>query len=216
MAIPVRATSPMLRRAYPLCGLGGETDTRCALGLVENNELTLEENVTEDGDANTVAGLDATEAIRSTSSCVVDVFTGNNGLVRTDTEGEVRESGRAGENVSTLTFVIFGSFDSLVVCGDGVIGYKKEGGSGVSDGVKAGGLEWSTADAVTWTCELPETFGIIYIGVGDRASVLAVVDSTKVIGTSGVVFEVSSEEGLTERWLGVVEKGILWSWGNCT
>ena len=28
---------------------------------------------------------------------------------------------------------------------------------------------------------------------------LAVVDSTKVIGTSGVVFEVSSEEGLAER-----------------
>ena len=139
--IRVRATSPMLKRTYPLCGLGGETDTRCALGLVEDNELTLEENVTEDGDANTVAGLDATEAIRSPSSCVVDVFTGNDGLVRTDTEGEVRESGRAGENVSTQAWFVLGSLDLLVVGGDGVIGYKKEGGSGVSDGVKAGGLE---------------------------------------------------------------------------
>lgn len=101
--------------------------------------MTLEEYITVNGLATTV-GLDTAEAL-GFSSCKVDVFTRDDGLVRTDTKGEIRESGRAGESVSTLGSVIGGSLDLLVVGGDNGIRYEDEGGSGISDGVYIGGLE---------------------------------------------------------------------------
>ena len=104
--------------------------------------MTLEEYITENGRATTV-GLDTAVALgcRIPSSCIVDVFTRHNGLVRIDSHGEVRESGRAGESVSTLGVVKGGPLDSPVVVGDNGIGYEDEGGSGISDAVYTGGFE---------------------------------------------------------------------------
>lgn len=77
---PMQRNSKSIK-AQSLSGLGGETETGCALGLVEDDELRLEEDVTVDGHANTTVGLDTTEAVGSSSSCVVDVFTRYDGLV---------------------------------------------------------------------------------------------------------------------------------------
>jgi hypothetical protein len=70
--------------------------------------LAFEEDITINGEANARVGLDSTEALGATGRGVIDILARDDSAIRTDTEGEVGESGRAGECVAALGGVASG------------------------------------------------------------------------------------------------------------
>jgi hypothetical protein len=115
---------------YDLC-LSGKAEAG-ALG-VENDILALEEDITEDGEANARVALDTTVAGGAASGNlgVVDQLTGDNGIVAIDGHGEVGQGGGTGEDVATVGVAVLGARDLLVVGGDNAGGEQEEGGAGV-------------------------------------------------------------------------------------
>lgn len=113
-----------------LC-LGGEAKTRSL--RVENDVLALEEDITEDGEANSRVALDTTEALGATSrdGSVVDVLAGNNGVVATNGHSEVRQSGGAREDVATSRVAVLGTGNLLVVGGNNRVREQEEGGTSI-------------------------------------------------------------------------------------
>ena len=118
------------RDLFHLC-LGSEAKTR-SLG-VENDVLALEEDITEDGEANARVALDTTVAAGATSRdrCEVDVLAGNNGVIAIDGHGEVRQSGAAREDVTTSRAAVLGARNLLVVGGDNRAIEQEESGTGI-------------------------------------------------------------------------------------
>lgn len=81
-------------RDQPIClCLGGEAKAG-TIG-VENDILALEEDVTEDGEAQAGVALDTSEAggAARLEGSIVDQGAGNNGVVTTNGDGEVGELG---------------------------------------------------------------------------------------------------------------------------
>ena len=81
---------------YDLC-LSGKAEAG-ALG-VENDILALEEDITEDGEANARVALDTTVAGGAASGDrgVVDQLTGDNGIVAIDGHGKVGQVAEQGK-----------------------------------------------------------------------------------------------------------------------
>lgn len=113
-----------------LC-LGGEAKTRSL--RVENDVLALEEDITEDGEAKTRVALDTTEAggAAGADGSVVDVLAGNNGVIVTNGDSEVRQISRAREDVATLDLAVLGSSNLFVVGGDNRVREQEKGGTSV-------------------------------------------------------------------------------------
>lgn len=113
-----------------LC-LGGEAKTR-SLG-VENDVLTLEEDITEDGEAKARVALDTTKAggAASTDGGVFDVLSGNNRIVVTNGDSEVRQISRAREDIATLSLAVLGASNLFVVGGDNRVREQEKGGAGI-------------------------------------------------------------------------------------
>lgn len=113
-----------------LC-LRGEAESG-ALG-VEDDVLALEEDISEDRKAQTRVALDAAVAGRAAVSDggVVDVFTGNDGIVASDDGSERRKFGGAGEDITTVLVAVLGSGNLAVVFGNNAVIKQEEGGAGV-------------------------------------------------------------------------------------
>lgn len=135
-SIPLRSNTRNLGR------LGSNTET-WGRGVVEDNILALDEDVTVDGEANARVGLQPTEAGRAAvrNWRVVEVAAWYNGVVAADTEGQAREGRGAREHVATVCRAIAGAADLPVVCTDDGGRGVDEGGAGVNDGVDAAGCE---------------------------------------------------------------------------
>lgn len=103
-----------------------------ALG-VEDDVLALEEDISEDGEAQAGVALDTTEAGRAAVSDggEVDVFTGNDGVVASDDGSEGRKLCGAGEDITTVFVAVLGSRNLPVVGGNDAVIKQEEGGSGV-------------------------------------------------------------------------------------
>ena len=161
-----------------------ETKTRGALRLIEDSVDALEEDVTEDGEANTSVSLDTAEAGRAggVGGSVVDVRARDDEELATDVDVEGREGGGAGEDVATVSAAALGAGDLGVVGTDSGGGEVEEAGAGVGDRVtdraSSGG---GCADAVAASSELPEAVGCGDRDVGDGASVLGAVDVAEVV-----------------------------------
>jgi hypothetical protein len=115
---------------YDLC-LSGKAEAG-ALG-VENDILALEEDITEDREANARVALDTTVAggAASGNRGVVDQLTGDNGIVAIDGYGKVGQGGGTGEDVATVGVAVLGAGDLPVVGGDKAAVEQEEGGAGV-------------------------------------------------------------------------------------
>jgi hypothetical protein len=115
---------------YDLC-LSGKAEAG-ALGI-ENDILALEEDITEDGEANARVALDTTVAGGAASGNlgVVDQLTGDNGIVAIDGHGKVGQGGGTGEDVATVGVAVLGAGDLPVVGGDKAAVEQEEGGTGV-------------------------------------------------------------------------------------
>lgn len=180
---------PDRRNATPLNGqlresLGSPADARGA-GAIEDNESSLESNITENVDANAGAGLQTTEASGAAISdgTVVHVGGRNSNASRANTEGEGGEGSRAGEDVATVGRAAGRSRDLGVVGSDDGGGEVEKGGAGIGDTRDAGGGEGVGADLVSGRGEHP-VLGLSDSGVGDGASVLGRVNGTESVGTS--------------------------------
>lgn len=191
--------------------LSGEAKTRAALSLVEDGVDGLEEDVAEDRKATkTLVGLDTAEAVGSRDGCEVDVRAGNSEDLATNVDVEVRELGRAGEDVATLGVAVGSAGDLTVVCGDGSIRDEEESGAGVgnslADAARGGG---GATGAVAAGVELPEALAGVHRDIGDGAGVLGAVNVAEVVSTSGSLLQVDSEQRLSKRALDSVEEGRL-------
>ena len=122
-----------------LSGLGSKAELGRARH-VEDNELRLEEDVAVDGETNACVGLDATEAGYDTSLVslykwlrtnsgkgkltaagsrgIVDVSAWHHGFVGSNAEGDARESGAAGEDITTFGAAVLRTGYFGIVCGD--------------------------------------------------------------------------------------------------
>lgn len=181
---------------------------------IVDNVLALEEDVTEDVEANAIVGLNSTEACAGARGerSVVDELARHGLGDAADGDGEVGQSSGAREHVATLCVVDLGTGDLGVVrlCDRGVD--VDQGCAGVDDTGDATLDGCCGTDAVSGGGETPETLARIHVDVGDGAGVLCAVDETKVVGTSGVVLKVNSEELLSKAALDGVEEGLLRSW----
>ena len=129
-----------LIKAKRLGRLSSVPQLRRPVGIAVDNELALNPDVTEDGEADAGVALDAAEALAGSGGRgVVDVGAGDGAGVGADGEANVREGGAAGEDVSTVGLAVGRALDGGVVGGDdGVVG-EEEGGSGVGDGLEGAG-----------------------------------------------------------------------------
>jgi hypothetical protein len=100
----------------------------------------------------------------------------------------------------------------LIVSVDGGIGHENKGGSGVSNTGEAAHRSASRADLELGRGILPETVAAVNIGVLEGASELGGIGGTEVVGSIGVLGEVSREDGLVKTRLGVVEEGLGRGW----
>jgi hypothetical protein len=181
-----------------LC-LWSETDTWAALGLVENDVLALQEDITVDGETNTSIALDTTVASGRTVTdwCVVDVLARHDSLVAINHEAEAWKSCAARENVTTVGRAVLGTRDLAVVGSDNRVGGEQERSSGVSnttEGAGPCGDGCARADSIARGSEHPEALAGVDRGVGDGARVLCAVEFTKVVATCGMVLQGRSEE----------------------
>lgn len=197
---------------------------------VKHNVLALEEDVAEDGLADALVGLNATEAVVRTvaNRGVVDQAAGDNGGVAVDDCGEAGELRVAGEDVAASLGVVLGSLDLLVVGLDDIVGEEEEGGASVLwEHVRTSFLIYSLlgsqhtsnannglraalgANGIAIGGELPEALGVVYVGVGERTSVLGLVDVAKVKGARGIVLQSHCEKRGIQILLDGVEPGGL-------
>lgn len=109
--------------------LGGESELGSRAGLGEDNKLALEEDVTEDGEANTGVGLDSTVALGAGDGSVVDVGAGDGELGAADDGGEAGKSGATAEDVSTLAAGVRSAADLFVVGLDDGVGEEEKSGT---------------------------------------------------------------------------------------
>jgi len=153
--------------------------------------------------------LDTTVALSGGDLSVVDVAAGNDELLATNDGGEAGESGRAGEDVTTLSVVVLGTRDLGVIGVDNGVGEKHEGGAGVSNGGVGAGNSGTAADRVAGGGELPETVGSVYGDVSNGTSVLGGVNVTEVVRTGATLLQVDGEELASKSALDRVEEGGL-------
>jgi hypothetical protein len=112
-----------------------ESEPGAATARLEDNVLALEEDVTEDAEADTLVGLDTTEAGTVTNGRIVDEPAGNSLLDSTHSNSKVGQSSSAGEDVTALGRRVLGTADLGVVgANNGGVGVDK-GGAGVDDTV---------------------------------------------------------------------------------
>ena len=92
-----------MNRTTHLQSLSGEPKLRSSGRVIKDDELRLEEDITKDGLSDAIIALETTEAASTLRRrCVVHVATWDDGRVAFDLEGEIREGGGAGEDVSTV------------------------------------------------------------------------------------------------------------------
>lgn len=119
------------RDQLPRLSLGSEAKTG-PVG-VEDNVLALQEDVTEDGEAQARVALDTAEAggAAALEGSIVDQGAGNNGVVAANCNSEVGELSAARDGVATGGGVLLSAGDLAVVVGDNVVGEEQEGGASV-------------------------------------------------------------------------------------
>ena len=102
---------------------------------VEDNELALQENVTEYAESNPRVALNATEACLAASIDRREIDEGARygSTVPADAESDIWKTAAAGESVSTLCRVIGCVWNSAVVGGHNWVVNKEQGGSSISD-----------------------------------------------------------------------------------
>jgi hypothetical protein len=100
---------------------------------VEDDVLALEEDISEDGEAQARVALDTTEAGGAAVSDggKVDVVAGNDRFVATDDGSEGRKAGGAGEDITTVLVAVFSPSNVPVVVSNDAVIKQQEGGAGV-------------------------------------------------------------------------------------
>ena len=141
---------------------------------------------------------------------VVDVATGDNGLVRTDAERDAGQGGGAGEDVAAGRCAVGRARNLGVVGLHGSCGKVEKRGSGVGDGVDGRRHERAGSNGVSIAGEFPEAVGGLDGHVGDAAGIFAAVDVAEVVVTWGALLQVGGEDGRGKTLRdGVEEEGLL-------
>ena len=162
-----------------LCALSCEAESRGAATVIKDGVDSLQEDVTEDVEANASVGLNSTEAAgsRVVDRRVVDICAWNGKSLTTDRNIEIWQTGLAVEDVSTLRLIDLRTRNLAVVrrC---YIGWEvKQGSASVCDGgsdATGGGI--AGTGRIASRCEAPETLRAVDWNISDGTSVLGSVD----------------------------------------
>lgn len=130
-------------------------------------------------------------------------------LHTTDCDGEVRKSCVAGEYPApNISWYLSTWYLAIVSCDDG--GWKVDERSGcIGDCVDVSLDLFALADGVPGTIELPEPIGVVYINPGNIASVLALINESKVVRPRRMVLQRHSEERLDQGILYIIDPRLL-------
>lgn len=182
--------------------LGSKAQSRGS-AILKDNELTLEEDVAEDVDADTRRRLDATEASLAAliDGSVVDVATRDDGIVAADVESYGWECGIARVGVPALLLVVTSTTDGAVVAAHDVVWEVEEGGSRVGDPSDGG--------AVDGGIKAPETLAAVHIDISHLACMLIGIHKAEVEGTRCALLEVDGEERTGEGGDNIGEESLL-------
>lgn len=208
---PARHTTSLIPHTLspPSQILSRESKLRSPSRITKDDELRLEEDITEDGQSNPSVALKPTEAAAARrGGCVIHIASRHNGLIAFDAESEVGEVGRAREDVTTISLAVGRSRHLRVIVRDEVIWQEEKGCSGVGDGGEAVADCGSRANRVPASCEGPEALRVVHSGVGDLASVLARVNIAEVVASRRTLLQVCREERGVEAGLGVGEESL--------
>lgn len=96
-------------------GLLSEAKSWRTLCLIEDCINALEEDVSEDGEADASIRLNTTEAGAGRYWCVVDVASRHSECLASDRDTKVRQFSRARDSVATLGAIVAGPLDGAVV-----------------------------------------------------------------------------------------------------
>lgn len=214
--------------------LGREADSWRAAAVVKDSVDGLQENITEDVEADASVGLDASEAARATGRDrgVVDVFAWNGEGLAANGHVEVWWGAAAWEGVSALRAVEAGALDLAVVRLHCAAWEVEERSASVSNrGAEAAG------GCVAATCreaasgELPEALRVVNWNVGDAAGVFGAIDVAgiyvsgrnnvefdfslnlpKGVAAGGACLQIGSEETLGKSAFDGIVEGCLLLW----
>ena len=189
--------------------LSRESKLRSPSRIAKDNELRLEEDITEDGQSNPSIALKPTEAAAAPrGGCVVHIVSRHNSLIVFDSESEVGEGGGAREDVTTVSLAVGRSRHLGVIVRHEVVWQEEEGSSGVGDGGEAVADCGSRTNRVPAGREGPEALRVVHSCVGDLASVLARVNIAEVVASGRTLLQVCREERGVEAGLGVGEESL--------
>lgn len=161
---------------------------------IEHDELRLEDDVAEDGKADSSTALHAAETLAlHAARRVVHVAAGHGAAIVARAEGPVRQVGVAVEDVAAGRLGVARARDLVPVGGDDVVREEEESGSCVRNGGVVCFLEGAVADRKARGSEFPEAPGRIDGYVRDGAGVLGRVDEAEVVVASGTFEEVGGE-----------------------
>ena len=204
----ITLSSTYLLRRYQR--LRRKPQTRAARSI-ENHKLALEEDISEDVEADALARLNASKAGRPAvvNRRIVDVRAWDGGLVSADLKADVRQGGAAGIGVAALGLVKFGTADGFVVGGyDGVIDEQKCGAR-VGDSVDAVAVDGAVAYCVAGGGKGPKALGAVDGDVDNVAGVRTVIDDAKAVGAGLTLLEVDGEKWGREAGFNIIKKGEL-------
>ena len=172
-----------------------------AAAVIEDSVDSLQENITEDVEADASVSLDTSEASRASGSDwrVVDVLAWNGEGLAANGYVEVWWGGRAWEGVSTLRLVKAGTLNLAVVRLDSAGWEVEERSASVSNGgaEAAGSRVVATCGRAT-SSELPKTLRVVHWNICDGTRVLGAVNVAKGVAAGCLVLEVYGEERLGE------------------
>jgi len=167
-----------------------ESDSRGALGSVEDDILALQEDVAKDCIPDTGIRLDTTEAGRGATRDrrIIHIRARNSTSLSANYDREIREVSVAWECVATLGIIIDRAVNLVIVSGNDVVIDEKERSASVGNaGKRARARRSAVADGVAVSGERPETFAVIDVGICEFAGELGSVDESEIVRSSSAL-----------------------------
>lgn len=149
--------------------LGGPT--KLVVAAVEDDESSLESNVTENVQSNAAGALQTTEGGSGVDVGVVENLAGDGDVALANTESQVMQDSDLGEDETALVLVIAGTANTTVVGVDNAVREEGKSGAGVSNTVNGAGGDGGAVGGEAVGVELPEALAVVDGDVVDVAGV---------------------------------------------
>jgi len=147
------------------------SETKLSVAAIKDHEGALEEDVTENGNADTCAALESTEVGGAGNWSVRHQATWDNGSVVSNGNLEIGKGGFCWDGVTTLLRVVLCTFYLVVVGRNDSVWQQQQRGTGVGNTLNRGRVHGAVTNSIAVSSEAPETLRVVHRGVFDGASI---------------------------------------------